>query len=147
MPVDQYDKSVGWTVQDGSLAEVDPEVNDPGMVYHRSQLPDPNVAKAAGIPPQPEPVGVYDDAAAALDDPNGPNVDDLHWIRWDDLKDKVKDAISKQSDENNKDEDVDTSPVAEDKPVDEKPADVPAEPEHVDAPVVVDVPAEDKPAE
>jgi len=121
MPIDRDDKKTGWTVQQGSLAEVDPEVNEPGMKYHRSQLPDPDVAKAAGFMPQPEPADVFDDADEAVKDPNGPSADELHWV---DVKNDVKDVVTDIEDalkgdekDQNKDNDVNTDPVpAADKP-------------------------------
>lgn len=152
MPIDKDDRKTGWTVQQGALSEVDPEVLDPGMAYHRSQLPDPDVAKAAGFATQPEPQKVYDDVDEALADPNGPVKEELNWAeiktKAEDVatkvEDKAKDVLSEvenvvtdvenalggNSNDVTPAEDVNTNPV----PADEKPADAEPAPAAPEAP-------------
>lgn len=84
--VDAYDPSIGWTAQAGNGFTApgegewmgDPNQNAPGQVYHVSQLPDPEIARRAGFPPQQVPQQfVIDDLEEAALHPQGPGVGEL----------------------------------------------------------------------
>lgn len=85
--IDASDPTVGWTAQSGTegawndatgVWDSDPNQNQPGQVFHVSQLPDPEVARAAGIPPQNIPPNlVVEDEEEAYTHPQGPSATEL----------------------------------------------------------------------
>lgn len=82
---DAGDATVGWTAQSKSSLVTPEDV--PGQRFHPSQLPDPAVAIAAGMLPQPIPghLVTEDD-----DDPQGPEPGDLASL---DARQAIRDRI------------------------------------------------------
>lgn len=74
---DAFDPAIGWTAQSGEGYAVDPNTELPGQMFVRSQLPDPEIAKAAGLRPQTVPEYLILDDEEAYAHPQGPEPGEL----------------------------------------------------------------------
>lgn len=74
---DGGDANIGWTVQHGGAAPLNLAENRPGQVFTVDQLPDPEVARAAGLPPQRISPEFVVSAEEAYTHPSGPNVGEI----------------------------------------------------------------------
>jgi hypothetical protein len=74
---DGGDANLGWTVQHGTAVPVNASENLPGQVFTADQLPDPEVARAAGVPAQKISPQYVVSAEEAYSHPSGPNVGEI----------------------------------------------------------------------